>query len=107
MSAETRAPASVRLGLAVVAAALAATALYALMRLGQKLLFPEPDPATVIWSEHAGYYWRALTAAYVGGMAGFATWLVSAQRADATGRALEKLLPYVVVALVAQGLLLP
>jgi len=104
---EERAPSTVRLGLALVAAALAATALYALMRVGQKLAFPEPDPAMVIWSEHAGYYWRALTAGYLGGMVGFATWVVSARHAAATARVLVRVLPYAVAMMVAQGLLLP
>ena len=36
-----------------------------------------PDPALVIYSEHAAYFWRAWTAAYLGAMVGFAAWLVA------------------------------
>lgn len=107
MSTEARTPATVRLGLAVVAAALASTGLYALLRVAQKVLFPEPDPATVIWSEHAGYFWRALTAGYLGVMVGVAAWVLSATDAGPTARRLAQALPVVVVGIVAQGLLLP
>ena len=51
----------VRAGLAAVAACTTATGLYALVRVAQSLIFTEPDPALVIWSEHAGFFWRALT----------------------------------------------
>ncbi len=104
---EARTPTSLRFGVAVVAAALAATALYGLMRVGQKLIFDEPNPATVIWSEHAGYFWRSLTAGYVGVMFGVTAWVTSAREAGPTVRALQRLLPFVVALIVAQGLLVP
>ncbi len=107
MTNDPKAPAGVRLGLAVIAAALAATALYGLLRLGQKLLFAEADPATVIWSEHAGYFWRALTAGYVGGMMGVAVWFIAGRESGPTVRALAKALPFVVALITAQGLLVP
>lgn len=107
MTGEARTPTALRLGLAVIAAALAATALYGLLRVGQKLLFPEADPATVIWSEHAGYFWRALTAGYVGGMVGVAAWVVAGRDPGPTVRMLAKALPFVVAVIVAQGLLVP
>ena len=96
-----------RLGVAVIAAALAATALYGVLRLGQKLIFDEADPATVIWSEHAGYFWRALTAGYVGVMIGVAAWVTAAREVGPTVRVLQKVLPIVVGVIVAQGLLVP
>lgn len=104
---DTRTPTRLRLGVAVIAAALAATALYGLMRVAQKLLFAEPDPATVIWSEHAGYFWRALTAGYVGVMVGVTAWVMAAREAGPTVRVLERVLPFVVGVIVAQGLLVP
>lgn len=107
MTTDPPTPASVRLGLAVIAAALAATTLYGLLRLGQKLMFAEVDPATVIWSEHAGYFWRALTAGYVGGMMGLAVWVVAGKESGPTVRALARALPFVVALIVAQGLLVP
>src|ERR1700752_4229680 len=43
-----------------------AVGVYAFMRAVQVLLQPDPDPAQVVWSIHAGYVWRAWTAAYAG-----------------------------------------
>ena len=100
-------PTSVRLGLAVVAACTTAAALYALVRVAQALIFPEPDPALVIWSEHAGFFWRALTVGYVGGMAGFVTWLASAKHAARIAHVLGRAVPLAAALLTAQALLVP
>lgn len=97
----------VRLGLSVVAACASATALYAVMRVAQKLLFPEPDPALVIWSEHAGYFWRAWTVSYVAGMLGLVTWLLSDRHAPRISAILTRALPVAAALLLLQGLLVP
>jgi hypothetical protein len=104
---EPEEPAPVRLGLAVIAACAAATALYALVRVAQGVIFEEPDPALVIWSEHAGFYWRALTVGYVGGMVGFMTWLASARHAARVAGVLAKAVPIAAGLLGAQGVLVP
>jgi hypothetical protein len=54
-----------------------AVASYALLRLVQKLFLTEPDPALVFYSEHAGFFWRAWTAAYAGGTFAFLGWLAA------------------------------
>lgn len=101
----------VRLGLALIAGCLTATALYGVLRVIQKLLFPEADPALVIWSEHAGFFWRAWTVSYVGGMIAFVVWLLASRsdaNAERAARALERfLLPFAVLAITLQGLLVP
>ena len=107
MTAEQSEPASVRLGLAVVAACTTAAALYAALRVAQALIFAEPDPALVIWSEHAGFFWRALTVGYVGGMVGFVTWLASARHAQGVAAVLARAVPIAAALLAAQGLLVP
>lgn len=101
---ETR---GVRLSLAIVAACTSATAIYAALRIAQKLLFPEPDPALVIWSEHAGYFWRAWTSAYAGGMVGFSTYLISGPSPARTARVLAASVVIAAVLLTAQGVLVP
>lgn len=100
-------PAIVRLGLAVVAACTTATALYAVLRVAQALMFKEPDPALVIWSEHAGFFWRALTVGYVGGMVGFMTWLASARSSGCVAAILARAVPIAATLLAAQGVLVP
>ena len=107
MTAEPSEPKTVRLGLALVAACTTAAALYALLRLAQALIFAEPDPALVIWSEHAGFFWRALTVGYAGGMVGFVTWLVSARHAGRVAVVLARAVPIAAALLAAQGLLVP
>jgi hypothetical protein len=39
--------------------------------MGQLAFGNEPDPATVIWSTHAGFFWRALTSLYAAIAIGF------------------------------------
>ena len=98
---------AVRVALAAVAACTSATALYALLRIVQKLVFPEPDPALVIWSEHAGYFWRAWTAVYAGGMVGFVTYLVAKRAPERTARVVAIAIVVATIVLGAQGLLVP
>jgi len=56
-----------RAALAIATACTAAAFVYSLLRIVQALVLPEPDPTTVMWSEHSGFFWRAWTCAYVGG----------------------------------------
>ena len=56
-----------RSALAIATGCTAAALLYSLLRIIQALVLPEPDPTTVMWSEHSGFFWRAWTCAYVGG----------------------------------------
>ena len=80
---------------------------YAITRAIQHFVFPEPDPATVMWSAHAGFFWRVWTVAYAGGIAAFVAWIVARARRAAAARALA---PAVVVAaalLVLQSAFLP
>jgi hypothetical protein len=80
---------------------------YAITRAIQHFVFPEPDPATVVWSAHAGFFWRIWTVAYAGGVAAFVVWIVARGRRAAAIRALA---PAVVVAaalLVLQSAFLP
>jgi hypothetical protein len=81
--------------------------LYAILRVAQALVFTEPDPALVIWSEHAGFFWRAWTVAYLGGMSAFLTWLGSARHAPRVASLLTKAVPIAAALLTAQGLLVP
>jgi hypothetical protein len=90
-----------------MAACVAAVALYAVLRGLQLIVFPEPNPATVIWSAHAGYFWRILIVSYAGGMAWLLAWRAAARD---PARVAGALLPWlgVAAALIAlQGLLLP
>jgi hypothetical protein len=100
-------PRAVRVALAVIAACTSAAALYALLRLGQKLLGREPDPALVLYVAHAGFFWRSWTSAYAGGMVGLLAWLASARDADRVARALARAVAFAAALLTVQALLVP
>ncbi len=97
----------VRAGLALVAGCTVAIALYAIVRVAQALIFSEPDPALVIWSEHAGFVWRSLTVAYVGGMAALLTWMLAGRDAPRVAAFLAGAVPVAAAALAAQAILVP
>jgi hypothetical protein len=97
----------VRAALSIVAGCTVATGLYAVVRVVQSLVLTEPDPALVLWSEHAGFFWRALTVGYLGGMAAFLTWLASARSAARVAALLVRALPVAAALLAAQALLVP
>ncbi len=95
------------LGLAIAAGSVGAVALYAALRLIQAQLFPEADPATVIWSAHAGHFGRCWTAAYAGALVGFAAYAAGRRTPDRVARALLRALPVAMGLIVAQGVLVP
>lgn len=96
-----------RLGLAFVTACVATVAVYGLLRLVQARLFPEANPATLIWSAHAGYYWRCWTAAYAGVLVGFLGYAAAKRQPERVVRALQGALPVAVIIIVYQGLMVP
>jgi hypothetical protein len=98
---ETR---SVRLALAAIAACTTAAVVYAILRLGQALLFPAVDPALVIYSEHSGFFWRVWTALYAGGMLGFGALFADPKRVASI---LRRAVVPAGVAIALQGVLVP
>lgn len=92
-----------RLAIAFIAACTSATAVYALLRLGQWLLVPETNPALIIYSDHAAYFWRAWTAAYFGVAVGFAVSL----RPERIARLLPASVTATAALLILQTLLVP
>jgi hypothetical protein len=96
-----------RLGLGFIAACLSAVGLYGVLRIVQAHLFPEANPATVIWSAHAGYYWRCLTVTYAGVMVGFLAYGAAKWSPEKVARTLVHALPVVVAVILYQGLMVP
>lgn len=96
-----------RLCLAVMTTCIVATGGYGAMRCVQKILFKEADPAMVIWSEHAGFFWRAWTVTYLGGMCGFVVWILSERDPHRIARLLGHALLIATALITAQGLLVP
>lgn len=96
-----------RAGVALVTAFAAAALAYALLRVGQRLSGPDPDPTLVLFSPHAGFFWRAWIAGYIGGMAGLAAWLSARQAAETTVRFAGALVTLATVALVVAAAFFP
>ena len=81
--------------------------LYGAVRAIQFVIFPEPNPALIVWSAHAGYFWRIWIVTYAGGMAAFVAYVVGRDRERATARALVPALSIATAVLALQGVLLP
>ena len=96
-----------RLGLGFMGACVASVALYGVLRVVQSRLFPEANPATVIWSAHAGYFWRVWTVSYAGTMAGFAAFGAAGRSPERVARVLLRLLTATTVVIVTQGIMVP
>ncbi len=78
----------VRVAASLVWGVVVAVAAYAIMRTAQALTSPAQDPAAVVWSAHAGFFWRAWTASYVGGMAALTAYVVARGRLEGAARGL-------------------
>ena len=90
--------------LAIATACTTAAFVYPVLRIVQALVLPEPDPATVMWTEHSGFFWRAWTCAYVAG----AVALVARRFAgDRVARILARAILPVTALVVLQTILVP
>jgi hypothetical protein len=116
MSARARAPEHIgserrivkeRLVLSALSACVVATFLYAALRIVQFSFFPEPNPATILWSAHAGYFWRALTASYAAGAVGFVAFLLTRTHAERLARILVSGVRLAAWTIFLQALLFP
>jgi hypothetical protein len=96
-----------RLGLGFIAASVAAVLFYGLLRVVQARLFTEPNPATVVWSAHAGYFWRCLTVSYAGLMAGFLAYGAAGTQREAVEAWLLRALYAATAVILVQGLFVP
>jgi hypothetical protein len=81
--------------------------LYPALRAIQYVLFPEANPATVVWSAHAGYMWRMIIVAYAAGMTAFIAFMIARRDPERATRGLLPALTVAAVAIAAQGALLP
>jgi hypothetical protein len=85
----------VSLGIALAWGACVSTAAYGIVRSIQFFVYPDPNPANLVWSAHAGFFWRCWTCAFAGGLTAF-TVFVAARRDPA--RAARSLVGAVAVA---------
>lgn len=98
---------SPRAAAAASAGAASAVVAYALLRLLQRIVLTEPNPAEVLYSEHAGFFWRSWTSLYVAGMVTLAVWLASASRPLLAARCAGALVVAAAVVMTVAAVLAP
>ena len=96
-----------RLALALSWSLVSSTFLYGVVRGIQKRLFPEANPATVIWSAHAGYFWRIWIVLYASGTVGFLVWYFSREHSENLAKHLKNGVIVAAITIAVQGILLP
>jgi hypothetical protein len=104
-----------RLAVAVAWGLVFATGAYAIVRTVQSLASPTPATthdgaaagALVTWGVHAGFFWRAWTVGYSGGLAAFVVFLAARDREEMAGRALGPAIAIAAALLVIQSAFWP
>jgi hypothetical protein len=96
-----------RLVLAFLSSCVAAVLVYAGTRSAQFFFVQEPDPATIIWSAHAGYFWRSLVSIYAAGTIGFVAFVAAKTHADRLTTLLVGGVRLAAWAILVQALLFP
>jgi hypothetical protein len=92
-------------GIAVGAAG--AVIAFAAVRVLERALFPEPNPAMLIWADRSPLVWRAAIALYLGGAAAFGGHALAVRSPRAAARGLLATLAVAVAAVIAQGAVWP
>jgi hypothetical protein len=80
---------------------------YAIVRSIQFLLYPDPNPAAVVWSAHSGYFWRVWTVSYAGGIASFVGLLIARRRVEGCAHALGRAVGIAAALLALQAAVFP
>jgi hypothetical protein len=91
----------------IAAGAAASVIAYAALRVLERALFPEPNPAALIWSDQSAFVWRSAMALYLGGAGVFAGVGMALRAPRAAGRGILALVAVAVAAILAQGALCP
>ena len=96
-----------RLALAMCWSLVSATFLYGAVRAVQMVLFPEANPAAVIWSAHAGYFWRIWIVLYASGTVGFLVFRFAREHSASLAKHLKNAAIVASLVILAQGILIP
>jgi hypothetical protein len=94
-------------GISVCWGCVVAVSAYAIVRAIQFVLYPDPNPATLVWSAHAGFFWRCWTCIYAGGTAAFIAFLLARGRPEAAVRGLAPAIAVSALLLALQTTFLP
>ena len=88
--------------LAVAVGAAVTVVAYAGIRIVERLLFAEPNPAMLIWADQSPFVWRSAIALYLGGAGVFGGYALASRSPGAAARALFAAVTVSVTAILVQ-----
>jgi hypothetical protein len=91
------------LSIGVASGAAVAVIAFAIVRVLERMLFLEPNPAALIWSEQSPFLWRCAIALYLGGAGVFGGHALAARSPRRAARWLFVALAAATAAIVIQG----
>lgn len=80
---------------------------YVAVRLVDVVLFPEPNPIVVIWTDRSRFLWRVLIAIYLGGAAVFSGTAMAARSPEHVPIWLERMILWAGACLILQTIFAP
>lgn len=80
---------------------------YALLRIVEQTLYPEPNPAMLLWSDRSPFVWRAAIALYVAGAAAFGGFAAARRSEDRAAKALRGIVIAAIALIVIQAAFWP
>jgi hypothetical protein len=80
---------------------------YAAVRVLDVVLYPEPNPVVVIWTDRSRFIWRMLIAAYLGGASVFGGYSLSSRTTENMFSWMEKLIVLAGACLLMQAVFAP
>jgi hypothetical protein len=92
---------SITFGLAISAIA------YAAVRVLDVLLFPEPNPVVVIWTDRSRFIWRVIIATYLGGAGAFGGYSLALRNPENAFAWMENVILFAGGCLLLQAVLAP
>lgn len=96
-----------RLCIALVFGLCVANLAYAAVRILDVVLFPEPNPVVVIWTDRSRFVWRAAIALYLGGASVFGGYRLALQTSPAFFSWLERSILVAGAGLLLQAIFAP
>ncbi len=100
-------PLTARLLSAIGAGCVVAALAYPALRLLDAILFPQANPASIVWSSQSVFAWRVILAAQLGALGAFGGFALVSRSPGAFARWIGRAIPLAAALLVAQALLRP
>jgi hypothetical protein len=96
-----------RLAFALALGLTVAVFAYSAVRIVDVVLFPEPNPVVVVWTDRSRFIWRAAIAAYLGGASVFGGVRLAHQTSEQASKWLERAVIIAAVCLLGQSVFVP